>query len=146
MGQSMGDTFYKEIGGLSKTSESAAWVVYSTVPERIQAAAFHDKSLAEQLHQELCDSEPPVLMGGNEIDVQINEYSRQVAEGLIPYTVILENGELLREDTYDSEIFNITAPSFEVDRPEIFSGTFWATSISEAIEKAQNEWRIKINQ
>ena len=142
----MGDTLREEIDSLSKISGSAAWVVYSTVPERIQAAAFHDKSLAEQLHQELCDSEPPVLMGGNEIDVQINEYSRQVADGLIPYTVILENGELLREDTYDSEIFNISVPSFAVGRPEIFSGTFWATSISEAIEKAQNEWRIKINQ
>ncbi len=146
MGQSMGDTPREEIDSLSKISGSAAWVVYSTVPERVQAAAFHDKALAEQLHQELCDSEAPVLTDGSEIHVPINEYTQQLIAGLIPYTVILEDGELLREDTYDSEIFNITVPSFAVDRPEIFSGTFWATSISEAIEKAQNEWRIKINQ
>lgn len=145
MGQSMEGTQDAVDLGLAKTAGRAAWVIYSTVPERVQMAAFYNKDSADRLHQEIYESEAPVIMDEREIEVLVDEYAQQIEEGLTPYTVILENGELLREDTYDSEIFNITEPHFEADRPELFSGTFWASSISEAVEKARSEWSAKIN-
>jgi hypothetical protein len=118
-----------------------AWVVYSTNPSREIAAAFSDQSVAETLHSVLSESEPPVLADVSDIDVTIDQFADQVKNGATPYLVVLENGEVSREDTYESEIFGIRKPTFEPGHPEIFACTYWAFSIQDAIESAEIDWR-----
>ncbi|MBO9615616.1 MAG: hypothetical protein J7619_23165 [Dyadobacter sp.] len=130
---------------IGQANPPKAWVVITTCPSRAIAAAFYGRVWAEKLHRMLAESEPPVLIGLDEIPVKVDLYLWQMNEGLIPYSVILENGRALREDTYESEIFNISEPDFQEDHPEIFAGTFWALSIGDAIERAELLWESRRN-
>lgn len=126
--------------GLAKSRAGAAWVVYSTVPNREQAAAFYERENAVKLHEKLTESEEPILMDVSEINCVIDEFKRLIRFDAQLYTVVLENGKVVLEDTFDSEVFNLRKPSFEPGHPEIFAGTYWGFSIHQAIENAQRQW------
>lgn len=117
------------------------WAVFSTVPERDLAAAFYEREDAFKLHEHLAESEEPILTDFSSVFFIIDELKSFIRNGDRPYTIVLENGHVLREDTYESETFNLRKPGFEAGRPDIFAGTYWAHSIQSAVAKAQSDWK-----
>ena len=95
------------------SDELMAWAVYSTSPKKELAAAFYERDDAQWLHEQLAESEEPVLVPASHIDCAIDEYKEFVKQRAGLYTVVLESGSVSRQDTYDSQVFNLREPAFE---------------------------------